>query len=48
MKRAAIIIKGDVQRVGYRDFVENVARKLCIIGFVENIKPYDVRIICEG
>ncbi len=46
--RAVIIAKGDVQRVGYRDAVERVARKLKITGFVENIKPYDVRIVCEG
>ena len=46
--RVVVIVKGNVQRVGYRDFVENIARKLGITGFVENIKPYDVRIVCEG
>jgi acylphosphatase len=48
MKRAIIIAKGDVQRVGYRDRVENIARKIGVTGFVENLKPYDVRIIAEG
>jgi acylphosphatase len=48
MKRAIIIVKGDVQRVGYRDRVENIARKLGVTGFVENLKPYDVRIVAEG
>ena len=48
MKSAVVTVKGNVQRVGYRDFVENIARKLGITGFVENIKPYDVRIVCEG
>ena len=48
MKRAVIIAKGEVQRVGYRDEVERIARKLEISGFVENIKPYDVRIVAEG
>jgi len=48
MKRAVIIAKGDVQRVGYRDTVEKIARKLKLVGFVENLKPYDVRIIAEG
>lgn len=48
MKRAVIIAKGDVQRVGYRDMVEKIARKLKLIGFVENLKPYDVRIVAEG
>ncbi len=46
--RVEIIVKGDVQRVGYRDRVERIARKLNITGFVENLKPYDVRIIAEG
>ena len=48
MKRAAIIAKGEVQRVGYRDTVEKIARKLKLTGFVENLKPYDVRIVVEG
>ena len=48
MKRAVIIVKGNVQRVGYRDRVENIARKLGVVGFVENLKPYDIRIIAEG
>ena len=48
MKRANIIVKGEVQRVGYRDAVVKLARKLKIVGFVENLKHYDVRIIAEG
>ncbi len=48
MKRVVIIAKGEVQRVGYRDEVERIARKLRLSGFVENIKPYDVRIVAEG
>jgi len=48
MKRANIIVKGEVQRVGYRDAVVKLARKLKIEGFVENLKHYDVRIIAEG
>ena len=48
MKRAIIIAKGEVQRVAYRDAVEKIARKLKITGFVENIKPYDIRIVAEG
>lgn len=46
--RAVIIARGDVQRVGYRDAVERAARKLKITGYVENLKPYDVKIVCEG
>ncbi len=48
MKKATIITKGDVQRVGYRDVVEKIARKLKLTGFVENLKPYDVKIVAEG
>jgi acylphosphatase len=48
MKKANIIVKGEVQRVGYRDAVAKLARKLKIEGFVENLKHYDVRIIAEG
>jgi acylphosphatase len=48
MKRAVIIAKGEVQRVGYRDTAEKIARKLKLTGFVENLKPYDVRIVAEG
>jgi acylphosphatase len=48
MKRATITAKGEVQRVGYRDAVEKIARKLKITGFVENLKPYNIRIVAEG
>jgi len=48
MKRVEIIAKGDVQRVGCRDVVEHTARTLKLTGFVENSKPYDIRIIAEG
>jgi acylphosphatase len=46
--KAVIITRGEVQRVGYRDVVERIARKMKLTGTVENIKPYDVKIICEG
>nr|QNO51336.1 acylphosphatase [Methanosarcinales archaeon ANME-1 ERB6] len=48
MKRTVILAKGRVQQVGYRDDVEEIARSLEITGFVESVKPYDVRIIAEG
>jgi acylphosphatase/gas vesicle protein len=47
VKRFEIIVKGNVQKVGYRDYVEEVARKLGIVGFVENVKDGTVRIVCE-
>ncbi len=34
--------------MGYRDEVQRIARKLGITGYVENLKPYDVRIVAEG
>jgi len=48
MHRVEIIAKGDVQRVGYRDAVQSIARRLGISGIVQNMEPYDVRIIAEG
>jgi Acylphosphatases len=48
MQRAMITAKGDVQRVGYRDRVQKIARDLKITGCVRNIEPYDVRMIAEG
>ena len=47
-KRAIIIAKGEVQKVGYRDFVQDSARELGIAGFVENLEDGNVKIICEG
>jgi len=48
MQRAMITAKGDVQCVGYRDRVLKIARDLEIAGCVQNIEPYDVRMIAEG
>jgi acylphosphatase len=46
--RVILTVNGEVQRVGYRDVVERIARKLKLAGCVENIEPYDVKIVCEG
>ena len=48
MQRAEIIASGDVQRVGFRDAVWKIARNLGLSGTVENLEPYDVRIVAEG
>ncbi|MCX8207984.1 MAG: acylphosphatase [Methanothrix sp.] len=48
MRRVEIIAKGDVQRVGYRDAVQSIARRLGISGTVRNVEPYDVEIVAEG
>ena len=48
MQRAIIISKGKVQKVGYRDFVQDCARELDITGYVENLEDGTVKIVCEG
>ena len=48
MKRITAIARGEVQRVGYRDEVERIARRLKLTGYVENLKPYDVKVVAEG
>ena len=48
MKRANIIAKGKVQKVGYRDFVQDNERELGITGYVENLEDGDVKVVCEG
>jgi acylphosphatase len=46
--RAKILVEGDVQRVGYRDFVQKVARRLGVKGYVENLDDGNVQIVCEA
>ena len=48
MKRAIIIAKGKVQKVGYRDFVQDNAREFGITGYVENLEDGNVKVVCEG
>lgn len=48
MIRAKIIVEGEVQKVGYRDFVQKVARKLGVKGYVENMRDGNVQIVCEA
>ncbi|MBO3800437.1 MAG: acylphosphatase [Candidatus Brockarchaeota archaeon] len=48
MIRARFIVDGDVQKVGYRDFVQKVARKLGVKGYVENLPNGSVQIVCEA
>jgi acylphosphatase len=45
--RAETIAKGTVQKVGYRDYVQEIARKLGVKGYVENMKDGTVKIVCE-
>ena len=48
LKRLRVVAKGEVQKVGYRDQVQRIARKLGLKGYIKNIKPYDVEIVAEG
>ena len=47
-RRATVIVKGNVQKVGYRDFVYRVAESLEIKGSIENLTDGNVRIVAEG
>lgn len=46
--RAKITVEGKVQKVGYRDTVQEIAREHKIVGKVKNLKTGEVQIICEG
>ena len=48
MIRARIVVEGEVQRVGYRDLVQRIARELGVKGFVENLRDGTVQIVCEA
>ena len=47
-QRATIIVKGNVQKVGYRDFVYRVAESLEIKGTIENLTDGNVKVVAEG
>jgi acylphosphatase len=46
--RAEIIVEGDVQGVGFRYYARRAARRLGIVGYVENLEDGNVKIICES
>ena len=48
MDRLNITVSGEVQRVGYRDRVNRIARSCHITGIVRNCEGYDVEIFAEG
>ncbi len=47
-RRATVIVKGNVQKVGYRDCVYRVAESLEIKGSIENLTDGNVKIVAEG
>jgi len=48
MKRIIATVKGKVQRVGYRDWIDEIASSSGIKGFVENLGDKSVRVVAEG
>jgi acylphosphatase len=46
--RAEIVVYGEVQRVGYRYVVQDIARRLNVKGYVQNMPDGTVKIIAEG
>lgn len=45
---AEILVEGDVQGVGYRDFAQRKALQLGLSGYVMNLKNGSVRVRAEG
>lgn len=43
-----LIVLGDVQGVGYRQYVAGIGRKLNLMGYVKNLKNGTVQIRCRG
>ncbi|PXF62073.1 MAG: hypothetical protein C4B59_00190 [Candidatus Methanogaster sp.] len=48
MIRADITVTGDVQRVGFRTFIKNLADSLNIKGYAKNLNDGSVNIVCES
>ncbi len=48
LKRANIIVSGNVQMAGFRGFVKNLADSLEIKGYADNLPDGRVQIVCEG
>lgn len=42
------IVKGRVQRVGYRDFVEQYAREQGLFGWIKNMEDGSVAVVIQG
>ena len=48
MIRADIIITGNVQMVGFRTFLKNLADSLHLTGYAKNLDDGSVNVVCEG
>ncbi len=47
-RRAEIVLKGRVQKAGYRDYIDEVAFDLNLSGWVKNLGDGTVKVVCEG
>jgi len=43
-----LIVQGEVQGVGYRQYVAGIGRRLKLVGYVKNLKDGTVQIRCKG
>ncbi|MDI6720228.1 MAG: acylphosphatase [Methanomicrobiales archaeon] len=48
MQRAVISVSGRVQGVGYRAYVQDLARGMRLTGYVRNLPDGSVRVLAEG
>ncbi|MCS7098525.1 MAG: acylphosphatase [Candidatus Methanomethyliaceae archaeon] len=46
--KARIIVKGKVQRVGFRYFTYKLAKRIGLVGYVKNLDDGSVEIVVEG
>jgi len=47
-KRIEVIVSGEIQAVGYREFVRKATFRRMITGFVQNLEDRKVKIVAEG
>ena len=47
-KEIELIVSGDVQGVGYRQYVKRIGKKLKIKGSIRNLEDDTVQIRCKG
>jgi len=48
IERLEVLVSGAVQGVAYRDFATRSARRLGLLGEVENLSDGSVRVVAEG
>ena len=48
LQEIELIVQGEVQGVGYRQYVAKIGRRLKLAGFAKNLKDGTVQIQCKG